>query len=160
MRGTNMRNSIYLAGALVLAFSGGVAANNSSDPDLAGIRAQQTELRAQAVAGTGPFQDVSEVRRNEMVARQDRLLHLLDGKDEFDDLTQKQKLEAFNTLEWLNSAINGTEPDRMVCEMVRKTGSNRRERVGKTVAQRNQERSESEEYLRREFQRGFVPPSN
>jgi hypothetical protein len=153
-----MRNTVYLAGALALAFSGGVAANNTSDPDLAGIRAQQTELRAQAMAGTGPFEGLSQVRRNEMVARQDRLLRLLDGKDELGDLTDAQKLEAFNALEWINAAINDTEQDRMVCEMVKKTGSNRRERVCKSVAQRNQERSESEEYLRREFQRGFVPP--
>lgn len=109
-------------------------------PPFADIRAQQLEIRERVMAKSGQYKDMSPGTRNELVARQDQLLALIEGKDKLDDLSEADKTLAFNTLEWINATITDSENNRMICERARPVGSNRVQRVCATVAERRANR--------------------
>ena len=56
-------------------------------------------------------------------------------------------MAAFNTLEWIEAAINDSDDDRLVCRRERRIGSNRMTRVCKTVAQIEFERERARSQL-------------
>ena len=150
-------STVLLAAALGVSTLGSAArADNTNDePDLAAIRVQQTELREQAQSGNGTFAEMSKEKRKELVAQQDLLLRLLDGKQSLSELSDNDQLKAFNALEWINGLVTDAEEQRMVCLNETKTGSHRKTRVCKTAAQRRQDREDSLRALRGEFQGGF-----
>lgn len=131
-----------------LVFAPAIAADSPS-LDLDAVRAQQAEIRAGARAGSGVYENLPEAKRNELMARQDRMLTMIEGKQSADDLSEGQKLELFNTLEWIEATVNRAEDGRMVCEVRKILGSNRRERVCRTVAQIRAEREHAREQLER-----------
>lgn len=153
---------MILAAALALsATSFGVRADDTTvEPDLAAIRAQQTELREQAQAGDGAFAEMSQRKREDLLSQQDLLLELIDGKQTLSELSDNDQLRAYNALEWINGLITNAEEQRMVCLSEVKTGSHRKTRVCKTAAQRRQEREDTLRVLRGEFQSGFAPVGN
>ena len=57
-----------------------------------------------------------------------------------DELSEQQKTEVFNTLEWIEAVANNSADERMVCERRPVLGSTRKERVCKTAAQWREER--------------------
>lgn len=134
-------------------------ADDGAPPDLGAIRAQQLELRSDIQAGSGPFKDMNSAERRRLAERQARLLALLEGKDSIDELDETARLDAFNLLQEINAAVTGVEGDQLVCEYVRKTGSHRKTKQCMTMAERRRAQEETEEYLRKEFQRGMFPPS-
>lgn len=118
--------------------------------DLDAIRTQQAEIRAGANAGTGLYKDMSESTRLQLLSRQERMLSIIRGKASADQLTEDQRMEVFNELEWIEATINDAEDERMVCERRKKLGSNRRERVCMTVAQQRELRERAREDLTRD----------
>ena len=132
-----------LALVLGLATSFCASADDAPGRDLTDIRQQQLELRAQAQAGEDVFEGMSGPEREELVARQSRLLALIEGKDNVNQLDDPGQVEAFNLLEQINATINDIQGNRMVCEMERKTGSHRKIKICMTVAQRDQLREDS-----------------
>ena len=135
-----LRGTVF---GLCLAASFGVSADDVAGRDLTDIREQQIELRAQAQAGKGIFEEMSNPERRELVARQSKLLAMIEGKDNVKDLDDAGQVEVFNLLEQINATINDVEGQQMVCEMTRKTGSHRKTKVCMTVAQRDQLREDS-----------------
>jgi len=133
------------AAALGLGLAAGFNANadDAAGRSLADIRAQQTDLLADVRAGEGDFEDMAGPEREELAARQSRLLAMIEGKETVKDLDDADQVEAFNLLEQINATINDVQGQRMVCEMTRKTGSNRKVKVCMTVAQRDQLREDS-----------------
>jgi hypothetical protein len=117
-------------------------------PDLAEVRAQQVELRGMVEQKQDVFAEWSDVRRAELMARQDRLLAKLAGVESFHDLDKRAQFEVFNELEWINATVNDARGAQVVCEYVEKTGSRRKIKECKTVAQRDAEREESQDSLR------------
>ena len=103
---------------------------------------QQREIREAVEAGTGPYKDLTSSQRSELLTKQERMLHTIDGKKSTDELNEQQKTEVFNTLESIEAVVNNTADDeRMVCERRPILGSNRKERVCKPpVAVEGQER--------------------
>lgn len=141
-----MRNLNRVAGAvfgLCLLASFGASADDAAGRDLTDIRDQQTELLAAVQAGDGMFDDMSQVEREQLASRQVRFLALIEGKDDVNQLDDPGQVEAFNLLEQINATINDVQGQQMVCEMTRKTGSHRKEKVCMTVAQRDQLREDS-----------------
>jgi len=112
-------------------------------PSLSEIRAQQVDLHQQALAKRGIFKDLSENERQQLLTRQNQFLAMTEGRQSLGDLKPDDRVQVVNTLEWINAAITRAEDERLVCERVKLTGSNRPERVCKTVAQRNAERNAS-----------------
>jgi hypothetical protein len=111
------------------------------------IRSQQQEIRAGVETRAAPYDDLSPAQRAELLSKQSRMLHLLDGKHSTDDLNEQQKVEVFNTLEWIEAVVNNAEDDRMVCERRPILGSNRKERICKTAGQWRAEREAAREQL-------------
>ncbi len=104
------------------------------------IQSQQAEIRAGVEAGSGRYEALSPDTRNQLLTRQAQMLSVLEGKQSTDELSQDQKMEVFNTLEWIEATVNNDDDERLVCERRQILGSTRRERVCKTVAQMRAER--------------------
>ena len=125
-----------------MAFSTSVAA--SAPMDLGQIRMQQQQIRAEVIAGKGRYKDMPARTRDELLAKQDGLLKMIEGKKTNSELTESQKMEAFNTLEWIEATVNNAEDERVICKSEKPTGSHRPQKVCRTVAQIRQEREASE----------------
>lgn len=150
----------FAAAVLGLCLIASFGANaEGTGQDLAEIRAQQTEYLADAKAGEGLFEVFSDVERRELVERQTRLLALIEGKDNVLDLDDAGQVEAFNLLEQINASVTNAKGQQMVCENVRKTGSNRKTKVCMTVSQREEMRDDSRRMLER-ANRGYCPSGN
>jgi hypothetical protein len=118
------------------------------------VRSQQSEIRAGIVAKSGRYRDLPESTRVELLTRQTRVLSAIDGKQNPDELTQVQRTEVFNDLEWIEAAVNRTEDDRLVCEYTKTIGSNRRTRVCRTEEQIREARERAKEELDQAMRHG------
>lgn len=136
----HIRNIATAAFCICLAVSFGASADDTNGPTLTEIRAQQLEFRKDLQAGGGIFKDMSRAERNELASQQAKLLAMIEGKELVGDLDDASQVEAFNLLESINASINQVGDQQMVCEHIRKTGSHRKIKECKTVAQRRQER--------------------
>ncbi|MGY3266604.1 hypothetical protein [Lysobacter sp. HA35] len=99
------------------------------------IVTQQAQIREEVLSGTGRYKEMPQATRDELLAKQGALLKLLDGKHDTGELTNAQRLEAFNTLEWIEATINKEPDERMICQRTRATGSLRTTTVCKTKRQ-------------------------
>lgn len=104
------------------------------------IRAQQAELRAAALAGTGKFEHMSGATRSEMLSHQQKLLAIIEGKRTPDELGPGEQEAVASALAAIEAAVARAEGERVVCRRERVLGSNRKVRVCKTVAQMERER--------------------
>lgn len=143
-----MRNLRFSLAAIIVAFS--MSAHANKPLEIAKIIDQQREIRADLMAGTGRYKQMPTSKREQILKKQDDLLRMLEGKETSDDLSTDQQMAAFNSLEWIEAAINNEEGERMVCRRERTIGSNRITRVCRTEAQMEAER----ELARDEFDRG------
>lgn len=146
-----------IALAMGLAISFGAAADNNEGRDLSEIRAQQIEMREDALAGDGIFEGMSKTERADLAERQSRLLAMIEGKQTVQDLDDKDQVAAFNLLQEISTAITKAEGNQLVCESVQRTGSHRREKRCTTIAERRQEREEARRALDKAMT-GFGPP--
>lgn len=126
-----------------------VASANGGGLKFDDIRSQQAEIRLGVVAKSGPYRELPESTRVELLTRQTRVLSAIDGKQTADELTPFQRTEVFNDLEWIEAAINRSADDRMVCEYTKTIGSNRRTRVCRTEEQIREARERAKEELDR-----------
>jgi hypothetical protein len=101
--------------------------------DLDAVRAQQAGIHADATARRGVYKDMPASKRADLLVRQAGLLRLLEGKKTADDLSEVQRVDVFNRLEWIEAAINGTDDERMICHREKTIGSSRVVRVCRTV---------------------------
>lgn len=116
------------------------SANDQDSPSLAEIRIQQIEYRSQALANQGTFKDITPRVRNELVAKQTEFIDITEGKQSLDELSRDDQMRAINTLEWIKAAVTKAENERIVCERVKVVGSNRPQRVCRTVGEMRSER--------------------
>lgn len=126
-----------LFAALALA-SFGACADSAVIPnmDVVAITAQQKQIQSDIIAGQGRYKDLSATTRTELLSRQATMLKLLEGKSSAAELTADQRSEVFNTLEWMETAINQSGDDeRLICRREKPLGSTRTTRICRTVAQ-------------------------
>lgn len=135
-----MRLSVALVVGFINLFSLPLFANEEEAPTLDEIRSQQIEYRKQAMANEGRFKDIGPRERNELVDKQTQFLKLTEGKSALGDLAADDQVRAINTLEWIKAAIVKAENERVVCERVKVVGSNRPQRVCRTVVEMHAER--------------------
>jgi hypothetical protein len=117
--------------------------------DLAQVRAQQQEIRADLVDSKGRYSDLPPRRRDEIIAKQDSLLRLIDGKEMPGDLSDRQQLEMINDLEWIQAAINQAEDERVTCRSEKLTGSHMVKKICRTNAQIRAEREDARNSIER-----------
>ncbi|HEY0659757.1 MAG TPA: hypothetical protein VGD21_00315 [Lysobacter sp.] len=116
------------------------------------IRSQQAEIRAGIEASTGLYKDLPSSTRSELLAKQSLLFRLMEGKQSTNDLSEEQKMQVFNTLEWIEATVKNKEDERLVCERRQILGSTRKERVCKTAAQLRMEHEATRERMDRRNQ--------
>ncbi len=97
------------------------------------VRAQQKEIRAGVVAGTGRYKDMPEQDKQNLLKEQDQLLGIIGDKKDPSELDEDQRVQAFNILESIEAAINKAEDERVICERYQKTGTNRKVTVCRTA---------------------------
>lgn len=123
------------------------AANRNKPLAIAAITSQQAEIRAGVQAGTGRYKEMSGKTKEELLSRQADVLAIVDGKASADELSEEERLQVFNHLEWIEAAINNAEDERMVCSRQKTLGSNRTQRVCKTMRQIEAEREHAREHV-------------
>ena len=137
-----MRAKIFIT-TLVLSLIGFPVLAQREALEVGKIFNQQQQIRSGVQSGTGPYKDMPKNTRQQLLTKQDMLFSMLDGKTTTDELNEQQKIEAFNTLEWIEATINEAEDDQLVCERRQILGSNRKERVCKTMAQIKRDREDA-----------------
>lgn len=152
--------SKFLAAVFFLAIAGpGLSANSATEVipivETEAVLSQQAQIRADMVAGKGRFASMPQGKRDELINRQSLVIALLEGKRSTAELSEHQRLQAFNHLEWIEAAINGTPGDQMVCRNTRQTGSNRITKVCRTVEQIELERELARKQLMNQGGCGF-----
>lgn len=124
--------------ACALASPAAFAADDGNKLPLDPVRSQQAEIRAGVQAGTGIYKNLSMRDRSELLERQEKMLRMIEGKKISGELSEAEKVELFNTLEWIEATANREDDERMVCERRKVLGSNRTQRFCMTVAQRRE----------------------
>ena len=135
---------------LVLAASAAAATPPATPLQTDVIRSQQAQIKAGVEARTGAFKDLPAKTREQLLSRQAIVLGLIEGKQTTDDLDTSQKSELFAALDSIDAMVNKANDDRMVCQLVKTLGSNRKERVCRTAGQIRAER----EAMRNQLDRG------
>ena len=118
------------------------------------VLAQQQRLRADVVAREGRYADMPSSKRSELLAKQDRLFVMLEGKQSSTDLSNDQYLEAFSTLEWIEATVNNADDERMICTREKTLGSNRATRVCRSAAQMEAQRESARQQMESNTVRG------
>jgi len=114
------------------------------------VLAQQQQIRTDVVAGKGRYANIPNQKRSELMAKQDELIVLLEGKQSSAELSEDQYVAAFNRLEWIEATVNNTDGERMICTREKTLGSNRTTRVCRTAAQMEEQR----EFARQQMETG------
>jgi len=149
-----MKPVLPLLLAAVLFAPGAFAGSRDVKPlELGAIVSQQTQIREQVLAGEGRYKDMPKETRDELLGKQSALLEMIGDKRDPAELSQAQRLEAFNTLEWIEATINKEPEERVVCTQERRTGSMRVTRVCRTQRQMDEDRDRA----RRQMVEGSMP---
>lgn len=149
MKAGRFFGSLAFSAVLAFATAAMLAQAQPGQPTLRDISAQQIELRGKVIAGKGPFKDLSQGERDALVAKQNRVLELIQGVDNIEDLRPEARVEVFNNIEWVKAAVTKAEDERMVCEYVKVTGSHRLKSVCMTAKQQREHRENARSSLNR-----------
>lgn len=101
----------------------------------ADFRVQADELRREMAPG-GKYEKLTPADQARVGKQLDRLQAMYDKRAEGGSISNKDQVALVNASEEINAVLSGDEDQKMVCEQVRKLGSNRTEKVCLTVAQR------------------------
>ena len=113
------------------------------------VVAQQKQIRDDLMIRKGRYKDMPDPTRVELLSRQAELLAMLDGKRTAADLTEEPQMQAFNTLEWIEAAINNAEDERVICRREKVLGSTRTTRACRTAEYERRARAESRDRIER-----------
>lgn len=150
-----MRKLFMTVALTALCFTA-VAAPPRTPFDVQAVLTQQKLIREQIDAGQGAYGKLNIATRQEVRERQDKLNKLLEGRS-YEQLTEAEQDQARLDMAWIEYA-GKTDDDRLVCERVRTTGSNRVERICKTVAQRREEKEQNKNNADRALQNRTLSP--
>ena len=143
-----MKLSLLALLAAALFVPGAVAGTQAAQPlKLGAIVSQQTQIREQVLAGEGRYKDMPQKTRDELLEKQAALLQMIGDKRDPVDLSHEQRLQAFNTLEWIEATVNQEPEEHMVCTRERRTGSMRVTTVCKTQRQINEDRDRARKQM-------------
>lgn len=111
--------------------------------DLGAVRTQQTEIRDGLIARSGRYASMSPETRTSILSKQATLFKLLEDKQTADELSENQRLEVFNTLEWIEATINGEDGEHLICRREKVIGTTRFTRVCRTAADEERMKEEA-----------------
>lgn len=138
----------FLLAAALLALampSAGAAAGSDIDPQR--VHKEQTQLQLQVSKGQGAFKDIDTSLQKRILANQDRVLELVDGKQSLDELSAEEREELSTTLGDIERLVTKAKDERQVCRKMRPTGSNRPQVVCMTAAQHREAQKRAREAI-------------
>jgi hypothetical protein len=142
-----MRTSILISLLIAGLWVHDATAAAAEPPMLDQIALQQKEIRADVLAGAGRYKDMAPITKERLLSKQKRLLDMIGDKRYASELSKNQRVEAFNTLEWIEATINNDPDNRLVCAQERKIGSNRVVDVCRTERQIKKDRDRARRQL-------------
>lgn len=128
--------TVVLAGVLSIPFHAQAEAF-----DVQSVIETQDSIRHAVNTGSAGFSEVSAEKKKELLQRQDALLALL-GKRGYADLSEQERAQAQEQIAWIDRVATQAADERLVCERVKTSGSNRVQRVCMT-ARRQREAQEA-----------------
>lgn len=132
---------------LAMAFDAGAADAVMRSED---ILAEQHEIRANIDARSGRYVDLPRSTRKAILADQDRLAELLQGKTDTSQLDPSGLDEVVSLLASINAAITRTGDERLICTREARIGSNYMTRVCRTPSQLREQQAAGQKLLRDE----------
>lgn len=149
---SDMRALAISLGLVAICFASAVRAEQ--EPlQTSKIVTQQQQIRSDVIAKKGRYAKMPSTKRDELLRKQSQLLGLLENTQTTNELGENQRIEAFNTLEWIEAAINDQDNQRMICRKEHTLGSNRTTTVCRTKEQMDRDKEDSRERLD-QMQRG------
>lgn len=114
------------------------------------LLARQQATRAELEAGTGRYQGMPEARRKAVLADQQTLAALLEGKTDTSQLGSAERDQAFSLVASIEAALARGSDERLICTREARTGSNYMVRVCRTQAQIREQQNRAQEDLQDE----------
>ncbi|MBL8255199.1 hypothetical protein J2X02_001183 [Pseudoxanthomonas japonensis] len=128
--------------------------------DAQAILKQQQDIRAEVDKSGGRFKHLTQEKRESLFASQGTVTSLLKGRRSMQELSEVDRIAAFNALENIEGILNQAEGDRMVCERMKPIGSNRPKTVCLTVAERRAAREQAQKDVSNRTQSCFKGQDN
>ncbi len=128
--------------------------------DAQAILKQQQDIRAEVDKPGGRFKHLTDDKRENLFANQGTVNALLKDRQSMQELSEVDRIAAFNALENIEGILNQVEDDRMVCERIKPVGSNRPKTVCQTVAERRAEREQAQRDVSNRTQSCFQGQDN
>lgn len=121
----------------------------AADPALRSedILAQQREIRAGMDTRTDGYADMPRSTRKAILADQDRLAALLEGKADTSQLDPSSRDEVVSLLASIDAAVNRSGDERLICTREARTGSNYMTRVCRTPSQLREQQAAGQKIL-------------
>ncbi len=138
-------SSILASGLAVAAEPMPLSATSAAE-----FRQQAAQIRQDMQPG-GQYAKVSTDGQTRVGKQLDVLQKLYDNRAEGKSFKKSDEVKLVNASEEINAILSGREDDRLVCEQVRKLGSNRTEKVCMTVAERRARQDEAKKDLRNSY---------
>lgn len=119
------------------------------------LNASPAEFREQAdvvrreMASGGKYAQLPAHDRQKVGKQLEVLQKLYDKRQGGASLNHRDEVTLVNATEEINALLSGNDDAKLVCEYERKLGSNRRERVCMTVAERRQAQDDARHQMRR-----------
>lgn len=114
------------------------------------FREQAAGLRAE-MSASGKYASLKPDEKARIARQLENLQQLYDGREAGKRFRRNDELKLINASEEINGLLTGTMDDRIVCEQVRKVGSNRAEKLCLSVAERRTRSEEANKDLRNWF---------
>lgn len=131
-----------------LAVAGAAQADNGSSQRVSDIVSEQAQIRADAKAEKNGWDNIPLEKRQELIETQDQLMLLLDGKQTLGDLAPPERKAATQQLDRINALALEAENERMVCMREKLTGTNRTQRVCRSVGDMKRWREGAKDFMR------------
>jgi hypothetical protein len=142
--------SLFFTCLCVASFAAVAAGADTRKPlEVATVVSQQKQIRDDLMIRKGRYKDMPDSTRVELLSKQAELLTMLEGKRTAADLSEEQQMQAFNTLEWIEAAINNADDERVICRREKVLGSTRTTRVCRTAEYERRAREKARESMER-----------
>ena len=141
-----MNKPLLSAGLLLLVVASDAGA---ADPILRSedILAQQDEIRAGMQARTDHYVDMPRATQKAILADQQRLAVLLEGKTDTSQLDPSRLDEVVSLLASIDAAVNRSGDERLICTREARIGSNYMTRVCRTPSQIREQQAAGQKAL-------------
>lgn len=149
----DMTHRLYaLAYTALLAISPAVA--TADEPArTAEILAQQQTIRAEMKAKRERYASMPRSAQKSVMADQDKLKDLLEGKSDLSELGSTEQAEVRRLIARIDATIANNQDERLVCTQEARTGSNYLTRVCRTPSEIDDRKEADQRLLKREVER-------